>query len=228
MKKIKILLAEDEVSIRKIIKKYLELEGYTVLEADDGTKALEIFTCEEISLCIFDIMMPNLDGYELTKKIRTLSEVPIIMLTAKGLEDDKIKGFNSGTDDYMTKPFSSKELVLRVKALLKRAGKNTDEILEIGYLKIDVPAMKVFVLNEKIELTKKDFDLLYYLASNAGVALSREQIIEEVWGYDFEGDDRTVDTAIKRLRKKLGTFGENIVTIRGYGYRLDIDEITKN
>ncbi len=222
MKKANILLAEDEASIRKIIKKYLELSHYEVFEAKDGKTALDIFQTQNIDLCILDIMMPEIDGYELTSTIRKNSEVPIILLTAKGLEDDKVKGFNAGTDDYITKPFSSKELTLRVAALLKRSGKHIEDVVELGEVSINIPAMRVSVADKQVELSKKEFDCLVYLAKNKGIALSREQIIEKVWGYDFTGDDRTVDSTIKRLRKKLGKYGENIVSIRGYGYRLNL------
>ncbi len=221
MKKANILLAEDEASIRKIIKKYLELNSYEVFEAENGKLALETFKSNDIDLCILDIMMPEIDGYELTSTIRKTSDVPIILLTARGLEDDKIRGFKAGTDDYITKPFSSKEVILRVEALLKRAGKHLDNSLSLGELSIDIGAMRVAVSDKNIDLSKKEFDCLLYLLRNKGIALSREQIIEKVWGYGFEGGDRTVDTTIKRLRKKLGDYGKHIVAIRGYGYKLE-------
>ncbi len=221
MNNINILLAEDELSIRNIIKKYLALEGYTVFEAGDGMEAYEIFENYVIDLCILDIMMPKMDGYELLTKIRKSSNVPTIILTARGLEEDKIKGFNAGTDDYMTKPFSAKELVLRVKALLKRSRYEVDEQIDLGDLAINTLSMKVSLKGVQIELTKKEFDCLLYFANNVGTALSRQQLITKVWGYDFDGDDRTVDTVVKRLRKKLGDYGKKIVSVRGYGYRLE-------
>ncbi len=221
MNNINILLAEDEISIRKIVKKYLIVNGYNVYEAGDGQEALDLFESNAIDLCIIDIMMPKLDGYEVVKYIRKYSKVPIIILTARGLEEDKVKGFTVGTDDYITKPFSAKELVLRVKALLKRSSYETDEVINVGELSINTMSMRVTVNDLRVELTKKEFDCLLYFAMNVSNALSREQIISKVWGYDFDGDERTVDTLIKRLRRKLGDYGKKIVAIRGYGYRLD-------
>ena len=222
MHQINILIAEDEERLRKIVVKYLASEGFRVLEAEDGVKALEIFNSYDIDLLILDVMMPKLDGWNVLKKVREDSAVPVIMLTARDSEEDTLFGFRLGTDDYVTKPFRTGELVARVKALLNRAGKlNREEIMVSGGITVNSSARLVSVGGTEVELTPKEYDLLLYFLNNQKQALSRDQILNRIWGYDYDGEDRTVDTVVKRLRQKLGSEGERIKTIRGMGYRLD-------
>jgi DNA-binding response OmpR family regulator len=220
----RILVAEDEELLRKIIKKYLLNEGYSVYEAENGKEALEIFETEDIDMIILDVMMPVMDGWLTLKTIRKTSTIPVMMLTARTDEEDTVFGFDLGADDYVPKPFRARELVARVKALLHRSGKvaATDKI-KLGQLNIDLMAMRVDVKDEEIVLSPKEYELLIYFINNGNQALSREQILNRIWGYDFEGDDRTVDTVIKRLRKKLGDEGNRINTIRGVGYRFEVE-----
>ncbi|AVM68393.1 DNA-binding response regulator [Lachnospiraceae bacterium oral taxon 500] len=222
MHQINILIAEDEERLRKIVVKYLASEGFRVLEAEDGVKALEIFNSYDIDLLILDVMMPKLDGWNVLKKVREDSAVPVIMLTARDSEEDTLFGFRLGTDDYVTKPFRTGELVARVKALLNRAGKlNREEIIVSGGIAVNPLARLVSVGGTEVELTPKEYDLLLYFLNNQKQALSRDQILNRIWGYAYDGEDRTVDTVVKRLRQKLGSEGERIKTIRGMGYRLD-------
>ncbi len=221
MYNINVLLVEDDTRIRTLIKKYLLIENYSVKEAVNGAEAIEEFESSDIDIVILDIMMPFIDGYEVLRHIRSVSDVPVILLTAKSLEEDKVKGFELGVDDYITKPFSVKELVLRVKALLKRSDKLPAQSIELDGLTIDIPSFKVSYKDRDISLTKKEFDCLYLLVVNANQVLSRDQIIDNIWGMDYDKDSRNVDTLIKRLRKKLGDFSEHIITVRGYGYRLN-------
>ncbi len=222
MHQINILIAEDEERLRKIVVKYLASEGFRVLEAEDGVKALEIFNSYDIDLLILDVMMPKLDGWNVLKKVREDSAVPVIMLTARDSEEDTLFGFRLGTDDYVTKPFRMGELVARVKALLNRAGKlNREEIIVSGEITVNPSARLVSVGGTEVELTPKEYDLLLYFLNNQKQALSRDQILNRIWGYAYDGEDRTVDTVVKRLRQKLGSEGERIKTIRGMGYRLD-------
>lgn len=222
MHQINILIAEDEERLRKIVVKYLASEGFRVLEAEDGVKALEIFNSYDIDLLILDVMMPKLDGWNVLKKVREDSAVPVIMLTARDSEEDTLFGFRLGTDDYVTKPFRTGELVARVKALLNRAGKlNREEIIVSGGITVNPSARLVSVGGTEVELTPKEYDLLLYFLNNQKQALSRDQILNRIWGYAYDGEDRTVDTVVKRLRQKLGSEGERIKTIRGMGYRLD-------
>lgn len=222
MHQINILIAEDEERLRKIVVKYLASEGFRVLEAEDGVKALEIFNSYDIDLLILDVMMPKLDGWNVLKKVREDSAVPVIMLTARDSEEDTLFGFRLGTDDYVTKPFRTGELVARVKALLNRAGKlNREEIIVSGGITVNSSARLVSVGGTEVELTPKEYDLLLYFLNNQKQALSRDQILNRIWGYAYDGEDRTVDTVVKRLRQKLGSEGERIKTIRGMGYRLD-------
>lgn len=221
MYQISILVAEDEERLRKIVAKYLEKEGFDVWEAEDGVEALEIFAEQEIDLLILDVMMPKLDGWNVLKKVREQSNVPVIMLTARDSEEDTLFGFRLGTDDYVTKPFRAGELVARVKALLNRSGKGSQNLDKKEGLFIDSSARQVLVDGEEIELTPKEYDLLQYFVSNQKMALSRDQILNRIWGYAYDGEDRTVDTIVKRLRQKLGSQGERIKTIRGMGYRFD-------
>ena len=221
----RILIAEDEEKLRKVIKKYLSNEGYTVYEAENGKEALDIFELEDIDLVILDVMMPVMDGWMTLKTIRKTSKVPVMMLTARIDEEDTVFGFDLGADDYVGKPFRARELVARVKALLHRSGKvAARDKLMFGTLTIDLQAMRVMVGNEDIILSPKEYELLIYFVNNGNQALSREQILNRIWGYDFEGDDRTVDTVVKRLRKKLIEEGERVNTVRGVGYRFDISE----
>jgi len=218
-----ILLVEDEKNLRKLIKTYLQKEMVNVVEASNGREALELWEDNQYDLVILDIMMPEYDGWTVCKRIRENSHVPIIMLTARSEESDKLFGFDLGADDYMTKPFSVKELVARVKALLKRSNRElSTEILEVQGLKVDKKGHQVFLQEEFLALTPKEYDLLLVFLHNVNQALSREIILDNVWGYDYYGDLRTVDTHVKRLRQKLNQMGKQIKTIRGFGYRFEV------
>ena len=216
----KILVVDDEELIRQVIKEYLVLEGFKVDEAIDGNDAVAKALENDYSLIIMDIMMPKKDGYQACKEIRASKNIPFIMLSARSEEYDKLIGFDLGIDDYVTKPFSPKELVARVKAVLKRSN-GEDYSYKFGGLVIDDKAHDVYVNEEKIYLTPKEYDLLKYFVSNKNIALSREQLLTNVWGYDFYGDDRTIDTHVKTLRKNLGSYGEYIKTVRGIGYKFE-------
>lgn len=220
----KILIVDDEELIRQVIKEYLVLEGYMVDEAIDGNDAVSKALSNDYSLIIMDIMMPNKDGYQACKEIRAVKDVPFIMLSARGEEYDKLIGFDLGIDDYVTKPFSPKELVARVKAVLKRST-GEESIYKFGSLKIDDKAHDVLVDDDKVYLTPKEYDLLKYFVSNKNIALSREQLLTNVWGYDFYGDDRTIDTHVKTLRKNLGKCGDYIKTVRGVGYKFEYKDV---
>lgn len=222
MYKINLLIAEDEERLRKIIAKYFMSEGFRVLEAENGVEALEIFGEEEIDLIILDVMMPQLNGWNVLKKIRQSSEVPVILLTARNSEDDTLLGFDLGTDDYVAKPFRTSELVARVKALLNRAGKlsKQNQAEEAG-ISVNQLARLVSVNGQEIDLTPKEYEVLIYFLNNQNQALSRDQILNRVWGYAYDGEDRSVDTVVRRLRQKLGPEGDRIKTVRGMGYRLD-------
>lgn len=222
MYQINILIAEDEERLRKIVVKYLSNEGFRVLEAENGEEALDIFEKNEIDLAILDVMMPKVDGWNVLKKIRENSTIPVLMLTARNSEEDTLLGFRLGTDDYVSKPFRTGELVARVKALLHRTGKlSREEGKESGAIVVNDLAKQVTVAGQEIELTPKEYDLLLYFINNQNLALSRDQILNRIWGYSYDGEDRTVDTVVKRLRQKLGSEGERIKTIRGMGYRMD-------
>jgi len=220
----RVLIAEDEERLRKIIKKYLVNEGYNVYEAEDGKEALEIFETEDIDLIILDVMMPVMDGWLTLKNIRKTSKIPVMMLTARTDEEDTVFGFDLGADDYVGKPFRARELVARVKALLHRSGKvaATDKIT-MGSMNLDLMAMRLDIDKKEVILSPKEYEMLIYFINNGNQALSREQILNRIWGYDFEGDDRTVDTVVKRLRKKLGSEGDRINTVRGVGYRFEVN-----
>lgn len=227
MKNIKVLLTEDEESLRKLMKAYYIKEGASVLEARDGQEALKVFKEEKIDIVILDIMLPKYDGWTVCKKIREESDVPILMLTARSEENDKLLGFELGADDYMTKPFSLKELMARSKVLLKRSQKynqgiDVDNIININGLKIDKNSRKVYIDENEVELSPKEYELLSYFVINTNQALSREMILDGVWGYDYYGDLRTVDTHVKRLRHKLEKYGKRIVTVRSFGYRFEV------
>jgi len=220
----KILVVDDEEMIRKIVTKYASFEGHEVTEAPDGMKAIELCREGNFDIVIIDIMMPELDGFSACREIRKFSNVPIIMLSARGEEYDKINGFELGVDDYVVKPFSPKELMLRVDAIMKRSrasGDAENEIFTIGKLKADVTARIVYVNGERVEMSPKEYELFFYLLKNRNIALTRERLISEVWGYDYFGDDRTLDTHIKLLRRSLGDAAKYIVTLRGVGYRFD-------
>ncbi len=223
----KILIVDDEKMIRNVVKEYAEFEGYETAEAGDGMEAVEMCRREDFDIIVMDIMMPRLDGYSAVKEIRKTKQIPVIMLSARGEEYDKLFGFEIGVDDYVVKPFSPKELLARIKAVLKRgssAGGDGDAKLEkikFEGLEINVAGREVTIDGKPAQLTPKEYDLLFYLVRNKGIALSREKLLEEVWGYDFYGDDRTVDTHIKMLRSSLGEYRKFIVTLRGMGYKFN-------
>lgn len=221
----KLLVVDDEAQIRNIIRKYGEFEGYEIAEAVDGMDAIEKCRKDQFDLIIMDIMMPNLDGFSAVKKIREEASTPVIMLSARGEEYDRIHGFETGIDDYVVKPFSPKELMMRVNAILKRVHGEEDkrhkDVYEYEGLRIDFTARKVFINEKESEMSPKEYVLLFYMVRNEGIALTREQLIHDVWGYDFYGDDRTLDTHIKLLRKSLGIYSSTIVTLRGVGYRFE-------
>lgn len=219
----KILICDDEQLIRQVIKEYLNLEGYQVDEAVDGDDAIEKAQQNEYSLIIMDIMMPNKDGYQACKEIKNFCDVPFIMLSARSEEYDKLIGFDLGIDDYVTKPFSPKELVARVKAVIKRSI-GEENIYKFGGLIIDDKAHDVFTDDEKVYLTPKEYELLKYFVTNKNIALSREQLLTNVWGYDFYGNDRTIDTHVKTLRRNLNNYGDLIKTVRGIGYKFEYQE----
>lgn len=220
---IRILIAEDESNLRKLIAMYLKNAGYNVYATEDGEKALDVFYDTPIDLAILDISMPQIDGWEVLTEIRKTSDIPVILLTAKREEIDRINGFELGTDDYVTKPFSPKELIMRVRALLKRCGKlSQDELIELNGVTIDITKKTVKTKDsDELGLSTREFDLLVYFADNKGIVLTRNNLFERIWGYDTDTDTRVLDTTIKRLRKKLGDSGSCIKTIRGTGYILE-------
>ena len=225
MEKLKILVVDDESRMRKLVGDFLKKKGYEVIEAADGEEALDIFFEDKsISLVICDVMMPKIDGFEVVKEIRQYSQVPIIMLTAKGEESDELNGFDLGVDEYIAKPFSPKILVARVEAILRRSNSlAAGEVLEGGGIELDIAAHEVKIDGKPISLSFKEFELLTYFVMNQGVALSREKILNNVWNYDYFGDARTIDTHVKKLRSKLGDKGEYIKTIWGMGYKFEVD-----
>lgn len=221
----KILIVDDEFRIRELIKKYALYEGHEVDEAENGKVAVAKCRNNTYDLIIMDIMMPELDGFGAVEQIRKFSNTPIIMLSARGEEYDRLTGFESGVDDYVIKPFSPKELMMRIAAVLRRAGGDQKNDAKNSFvyegLSIDYAARVVTVDGERVRLTPREYELLYYMVNNKGIALTREQLISKVWGYDFFGDDRTLDTHIKLLRKSLGKYANLIVTLRGVGYRFE-------
>ena len=219
----KILVVDDEENIRRLIRKYAEFEGHTVDEAKDGMEAIRKARDGGYDLLVVDIMMPELDGFSACREIRKFSSVPIIVLSARGEEYDRINGFEIGVDDYVVKPFSPKELMLRIDAIMKRAGGSAaqSDVIVAGGIRADVTARIVYVDGERVALTTKEYDLLFYMMKNKNIALSREKLITEVWGWDYYGDDRTLDTHVKLLRRSLGEWSRMIVTLRGVGYRFD-------
>ena len=225
-----ILVVDDETRIRSIIKKYAEFEGHSVVEASDGMEAVQLCRSQEFDLIVMDIMMPELDGFSACREIRKNSQTPIIMLSARGEEYDRINGFELGIDDYVVKPFSPKELMLRIEAVMKRVHRTPVEkikkqnriiTLDEGGLRADLTARLVLIDGKRIDMSPKEYDLLFYMLENRNIALSREKLISEVWGYDFFGDVRTLDTHIKLLRKRLGRYAGMIVTLRSVGYRFE-------
>ena len=218
-----VLIVEDEIRIRFLVRDYFKKEGFNVLEASDGEEALRIFSENIVDLAILDIMMPKLDGFAVCRNIREVSNTPIILLTAKSQEEDKLLGYELGADDYMTKPFSPKVLLAKSKALLRRTGTLNDKnILDFNGLTINKLSHEVKLNGEELLLSPKEYDLLIYLSSNEGIALSRDRILDNVWGYDYFGDIRTVDTNIKRLREKLLDKANYIATVRGSGYKFEV------
>ncbi len=220
----RLLVADDELRVRDLIKKYAKFDGYEVCEAPNGIAAIELCRAKEIDLIIMDVMMPELDGFSASREIRKFSTVPIIMLSARGEEYDRIHGFELGIDDYVVKPFSPRELMMRVGAILKRGGAEQPEHKEVyshDGLYVDFTGRIVTIDGERIDMSPREYDLFFFLVRNRGIALSREKLLSEVWGYDFFGDDRTIDTHVKQLRKILGSYARCIVTLRGVGYRFE-------
>ena len=226
----KLLVVDDEIRIRSIIKKYAEFEGHSVTEAADGMEAVHLVRKFQFDLVVMDIMMPELDGFSACREIRKHSDVPIIMLSARGEEYDKINGFEVGIDDYVVKPFSPKELMLRIDAVMKRVQrsngkeKNTEHVvvtLDGGGLIADITARIVYIDGERVDMSPREYDLFFYMLEHKNIALTREKVISDVWGYDFYGDVRTLDTHVKLLRKSLGKYADMIVTLRGMGYRFE-------
>lgn len=224
MEKDSILIVDDEERMRKLIKDFLKQKSYNTIEAKDGEEALKVFTENEskISLILLDVMMPKLDGWSVLRQIRQTSKIPIIMLTARGEEQDELFGFELGVDEYISKPFSPKILVARVEAILKRTVGETKEVKNYGGIEIDNQGRTVLVDGKNIELSLREYELLLYLVENQGIALSRDKILNNVWNYDYYGDSRTIDSHIKKIRQKLGKKGKYIETIRGIGYKFEI------
>ncbi len=218
-----ILIVDDEVNIRGMIRKYAVFEGYQVHEAANGMEAIDMCREGRFDLIVMDVMMPELDGFSAVREIRKFSDVPVLMLSARGEEYDRIRGFELGVDDYVVKPFSPRELMMRVAAILKRTGAMDEgnEIVTMDDMVVDFTARRVTIKGRELSLSPKEYELLFYMVRNRGIALSRERLISEVWGYDFYGDDRTLDTHIKLLRKSLGAYADRITTLRGVGYRFE-------
>ena len=223
MEKLKILVVDDESRMRKLVRDFLQKQEYEVLEAGDGEEALDVFfEQKDTALVILDVMMPKMDGWQVCREIRRYSKVPIIMLTAKGDEQDELQGFELGVDEYITKPFSPRILVARVEAILRRTNLlASEEVLKAGGIELDKAAHLVKIDGEAVELSYKEFELLAYFMENQGLALSREKILNNVWNYDYFGDARTIDTHVKKLRNKLGEKGNLIRTVWGLGYKLE-------
>ena len=223
----RILIVDDEPGIREVIREYAQFNKYETDEAEDGMQAVAKCLNNDYDLIIMDIMMPRLDGYSACKEIKKEKDIPVIMLSARGEEYDKLFGFELGIDDYVVKPFSPKELMARVNAVLSRrskAAKSDEDILKFDGLEINIPARTVTIDGERVELTPKEYDLLFYLVENKNIALSRDKLLSDIWGYDFFGDDRTIDTHIKNLRSSLGKYRDYIVTLRGVGYKFEVKD----
>ena len=225
MEKLKILVVDDESRMRKLVKDFLEREGHIIIEAADGMEAMDIFyENKDIALIILDVMMPRMDGWQVCREVRALSQVPIIMLTARGEERDELQGFELGVDEYISKPFSPKILVARVNAILKRGrAAASEDLIDAGVIVIDKAAHLVKIDDVPIDLSVKEFELLTYFVENQKMALSREKILNNVWDYDYFGDARTIDTHVKKLRSKLGEKGNYINTIWGMGYKFEVE-----
>ena len=219
-----ILIVDDEFNIRGLIRKYAIFEGYQVTEAANGMEAIEMCRAGQFDLIVMDVMMPELDGFSAVREIRKTSDVPVIMLSARGEEYDRLRGFELGVDDYVVKPFSPRELMMRIAAILKRVtggASDAPEVVRLDELTVDFTARRVTIGDTPLQLSPKEYELLFYMVRNRGIALPRERLISEVWGYDFYGDDRTLDTHIKLLRKSLGAYADRITTLRGVGYRFE-------
>lgn len=224
----RLLIVDDEANIRNVVREYAEFEEYEVTEAQNGMEAVSLCREQDFDIIIMDVMMPRLDGFSACKEIRRKKNIPVIMLSARGEEYDKLFGFEIGIDDYVVKPFSPKELMARVRAVLNRrnepsASQNQNQRIQYEGLEIDLAGREVYVDGKRASMTPKEYDLLFYLIKNKGLALTRDKLLEEVWGYDFFGDDRTVDTHIKMLRSSLGVYRKFIVTLRGMGYKFDAE-----
>ncbi len=222
----RILVVDDEPGIREVIREYGEFNGYEIAEAEDGMSAVGLCKLNDYDLIVMDIMMPKLDGFSACKEIRKIKDTPIIMLSARGEEYDKLFGFELGIDDYVVKPFSPKELMARINAVLTRrsgASQQTQTVMKFGGLEINMAARTVTVDGTKVDLTPKEYELLFYLVENKNIALSRDKLLSDIWGYDFFGDDRTIDTHIKNLRNNLGPYRDYIVTLRGVGYKFEYE-----
>ena len=219
----KVLVVDDEKLIREVIKEYGEYEGYQVIEAEDGTDALDILEHENVDIIVLDIMMPKLDGFSTFREIKKIKNIPTIILSARNEEYDKLLGFDLGIDDYLTKPFSPKELIARIKAVTKRSNNEIDQFV-YDDLVIDFKGYTIYIGNKLIKTTPKEFEILAYLIKNKNIAVSREALLSAIWGYDFFGDDRTIDTHVKMLRNNLGKYRDLITTIRGVWYKFEIKE----
>ena len=217
----KILIVDDEENIRSVLRDYTEFEGHSVMEAVDGMNAVMLARENDFDIILMDVMMPKLDGFSAVKEIKKTKDTPVIMLSARVEEYDKLFGFELGVDDYVTKPFSPKEVMARIGAILRRGKHHGKHIVSEG-LEIDMAGRNVLIDGKKVFMTPKEYELLFYLVNNAGIAISREKLLNEVWGYDFYGDDRTVDTHIKMLRASLGPYRNKIITLRGLGYKIEI------
>ncbi|WLD76556.1 response regulator transcription factor [Mogibacterium neglectum] len=226
----KLLVVDDEAKIREVIKEYSEFSGYEVTEAADGMSAIGLCKLNDYDLIIMDVMMPKLDGFSSVKEIKKFKDIPVIMLSARGEEYDKLFGFELGVDDYVVKPFSPKELMARVNAVITRhegADNGTSNIMKFDGLEVNFAARTIYIDGNRVNLTPKEYDLLFYLIQNRNIALSRDKLLSDIWGYDFFGDDRTIDTHIKNLRNNLGPYRDFIVTLRGVGYKFEYEDKEK-
>ncbi len=227
----KLLVVDDEAKIREVIREYAEFSGYDVTEAEDGMSAIGLCKLNDYDLIIMDVMSPKLDGFSSIKEIKKIKDIPVIMLSARGEEYDKLFGFELGIDDYVVKPFSPKELMARVNAVLtRRSGgeQTTSNIMKFDGLEVNFAARTITVDGKRVDLTPKEYDLLFYLIQNRNIALSRDKLLSDIWGYDFFGDDRTIDTHIKNLRNNLGPYRNFIVTLRGVGYKFEYEDKDKD
>ena len=226
----KLLVVDDEAKIREVIKEYSEFSGYEVTEAADGMSAIGLCKLNDYDLIIMDVMMPKLDGFSSVKEIKKFKDIPVIMLSARGEEYDKLFGFELGVDDYVVKPFSPKELMARVNAVITRhegADHGTSNVMKFDGLEVNFVARTIYIDGKRVNLTPKEYDLLFYLIQNRNIALSRDKLLSDIWGYDFFGDDRTIDTHIKNLRNNLGPYRDFIVTLRGVGYKFEYEDKEK-